>query len=128
MGQTKKQSHGLSERARFWRRHLQAWRKTALSQAEYCRRQDLSVAALGWWKRRLSGSAGSGRKRVKVTAPSAKQPCRRHAAGFLEVTLPENPGPLELMLPSGRTLRFDAAIRRESLTTILSVLRELELC
>ena len=128
MGQTRKASGDLSERGRFWQRHLQAWRKTALSQAEYCRRQDLSVAALGWWKRQLAGPTGSGRKMVKATVPSAKQKCRGDAAGFLEVTLPEKPGSLELVLTSGRTLRFAAGIGRESLTTILSVLRELELC
>jgi len=76
----------------------------------------------------LVGSAGSGRKRAKATRPSLRQKCRGDAAGFLEVTLPETPGPLELALTSGRTLRFAADIRRESLTTILSVLRELELC
>jgi len=128
MGQTKNPSGGMSERGRFWQRHLQAWRKTSLSQAEYCRRQNLSVAGLGWWKRRLAGSAGSGRKRGKATMPSYKQKCRGSAAGFLEVALPQNPGPLELALSSGRTLRFAAGIGRGSLTTILSVLRELELC
>jgi hypothetical protein len=128
MGQTKKPSGGMSERGRFWQRHLRAWRKTSLSQADYCRQQNLSVAAFGWWKRQLAGSAGSGRKKVQATMPSYKQKCRGGAAGFLEVALPKNPGPLELALSSGRTLRFDAGIGRESLTTILSVLRELELC
>lgn len=128
MGQTKRSTGGLSERGRFWQRHLQAWRKTSLSQAEYCRQQDLSLAAFGWWKRQLSGPAGSGRKFVTGRHPSWPAKRGEDAAGFLEVTLPANPGSLELVLTSGRTLRFAAGIGRESLTTILSVLRELELC
>ena len=128
MNQTKRSTGGLSERRRFWQRHVQAWRKTSLSQTQYCRRRGLPAAAFSWWKRRLAGSAGSERKRVKAAMSSSRHKCRGAAGGFLEVTLPENGGTLELGLTSGRTLRFDAGIRGESLTTILSVLQELELC
>jgi hypothetical protein len=87
----------------------------------------LSAAAFAWWKRHL-GSAGAGPKKAKASMPSSKHKCRGDVGGFLEVALPENGDGLELGLTSGRTLRFDAGIGRESLTTILSVLRELELC
>jgi hypothetical protein len=127
MVQTKRRSGGLSERGRFWQRHIVAWRKTSLSQAQYCRRHDLSAAAFGWWKRQL-GAVGFGPKKPKATTRSSKPKCRGAAGDFLEVALPDNGGTLELALSSGRTLRFDAGIRPESLTTILSVFRELELC
>ena len=127
MVQSKRLSDGLSERGRFWQRHLRAWRKTSLSQAQYCRRHNLSAAAFGWWKRRLS-STGVGPKKRKATALSAKSQRCGTVSDFLEVTLPEHGDTVELSLSSGRRLRFDAGIRAESLATILSVFRELELC
>ena len=127
MVQSKRLSDGLSERGRFWERHLRAWRKTSLSQAQYCRRHNLSAAAFGWWKRRLASTV-VGAKKPKVTKVSAKSKRCVTAGDFLEVMLPANSGAVELSLNSGRRLRFDAGIRAESLATILSVFRELELC
>ncbi len=33
-----------------WHRHLDRWQKSGLSQAEYCRRNDLSPAGFQWHK------------------------------------------------------------------------------
>jgi hypothetical protein len=43
----------LTERGRFWTKHLRQWVRSGLSQAEYCRQKRLSSPALGWWKRQL---------------------------------------------------------------------------
>ena len=44
----------LTERGRFWLRHLRQWQEAGGSQVQYCRQHDLSAAAFGWWKRRLN--------------------------------------------------------------------------
>ncbi|MBN1361617.1 MAG: hypothetical protein JW993_13545 [Sedimentisphaerales bacterium] len=44
----------LTERGRFWLRHLERWQPSGLSQVRYCREHQLSVAAFGWWKGQLS--------------------------------------------------------------------------
>ena len=36
--------------------HVQAFRRSGLSRAEYCRRQNISYHALTYWQRKLSGS------------------------------------------------------------------------
>lgn len=36
-----------------WRRHIEKWQNSGLSQAEYCRRNDLSANAFQWQKGRL---------------------------------------------------------------------------
>ena len=63
----------------FWSRHVGAWRKSGLTQREYCRRHKLLKGTLGYWSSILSreNRAGSdlvevGRTVVeaKATAPS----------------------------------------------------------
>lgn len=35
-----------------WRRHVNAWRESGLSQADYCRQQDLNPKTLSAWTQR----------------------------------------------------------------------------
>lgn len=51
-----KRQRQLTQRGRFWQKHLQQWRQSGLSQAQYCRQQRLSAPAFGWWKGRLSAA------------------------------------------------------------------------
>lgn len=37
----------------FWRKHVNAWRESGLSQAEYSRQAGIAVKILGYWKRKL---------------------------------------------------------------------------
>lgn len=39
---------------RQWQAHVQAFRRSGLSRAEYCRRQSISYHALTYWQRKLS--------------------------------------------------------------------------
>ena len=34
-----------------WRRHVKAWRKSGLSQADYCRQQNINPKTFSTWKR-----------------------------------------------------------------------------
>lgn len=45
---------------RQWQAHVQAFRRSGLSRAEYCRRQNISYHALGYWQRKLSGPGAVG--------------------------------------------------------------------
>lgn len=42
------------ERERFWQAHVSAWRRSGLSQREYCKRQELGEWSFSSWKRRLA--------------------------------------------------------------------------
>jgi len=45
---------------RFWGAHINAWSRSGLSIAEYCRRQGLSYHAFRYWKQKLDhGTVGS---------------------------------------------------------------------
>lgn len=41
------------ERRKFWQYHLNAWTLTGLSQAEYCRRNNLKANRFTYWKRKF---------------------------------------------------------------------------
>lgn len=42
-----------------WHHHLRAWTSSGLSQAEYCRRNQLSWRCFGYWKRKAARPAPS---------------------------------------------------------------------
>ena len=42
----------LKQKRTFWRTHITSWEKTDISQAEYCRRNELSSRSFGYWKKR----------------------------------------------------------------------------
>lgn len=58
------------ERERFWQAHLSAWRRSGLSQREYCRRQEIDEWSLSSWKRRLAKSSPDVVSFVPVTVTS----------------------------------------------------------
>ena len=47
-----------SERAGFWRDHVEGWRRSGQTQAAYCAEQGVSVKSLAYWLRRLRKAEG----------------------------------------------------------------------
>ncbi len=72
----------LTARGRFWQRHLQRWRQSGQSQAQYCRQQQLSEAAFGWWKGRLSAESSP-----RVKPKSLRDEIASKNSPFVELTL-----------------------------------------
>jgi hypothetical protein len=44
----------LQKKRQFWENHIQAWQQSGLSQAEYCRRNDLKNHRWWYWRKRIS--------------------------------------------------------------------------
>jgi len=106
-----------TERGRFWERHLQQWRQSGLSQAQYCRRHHLSAPAFGWWKGRLSAT--------DRPAP----PAGGKKSSFVELTLDgrEAPAPAgavvyEIVLSRQRSLRLGGSFEPERVRQLLQLL------
>jgi hypothetical protein len=51
-------SHQLDSRERrsFWENHIEQWQKSGLSQAAYCRRNQIKAHRFYYWRRRVSTS------------------------------------------------------------------------
>ena len=44
----------LAQKRRYWKKHVQAWRASGLPQAQYCRRYDLKVHCLVYWRKKFA--------------------------------------------------------------------------
>lgn len=42
-----------TENKKGWQHHIEEWKASGLSQAEYCRKNNLRSRGLGYWKRKL---------------------------------------------------------------------------
>jgi hypothetical protein len=45
-----------SEKATYWSEHIEACRRSGLSQGAYCRRHGLSQSSLSYWRKRLGAT------------------------------------------------------------------------
>jgi hypothetical protein len=114
-----------TSRKPFWQRHLRAWSRSGLTQADYCRQHQLSAPAFGWWKRKLEG-----KPRARKGSPTTKQtkPSDQPAVRFVEV----RPGSdveqggktavYEVLLSRGRAIRvghvFDPQVLKRLIATV----------
>ncbi|MBN4079278.1 hypothetical protein JYT26_01420 [Beggiatoa alba] len=53
----------------FWRRHIECWSQSKLSQKAYCLQQDLSFASFGYWRTRLNRKTKTRNKFISVNVP-----------------------------------------------------------
>lgn len=100
------------QKAAFWRRHVDAWRESGLSQAEYSRRHGVSVKALWYWKRRFEKEQNpSAAAPVIVAVQPSQLPPREKAYA-----------PLMLYLQSGLRVEvcgdFDPAVLAKLVRTV----------
>ena len=77
--------------AEFWRKHVDGWRASKLTQAEYCRRHKLSAGAFYHWKRRFLGQSEDAPCKTpdivaipvqQITVKEIQQPIILHASGY----------------------------------------------
>ena len=112
-----------TERGRFWERHLQQWRQSGLSQAQYCRQHRLSVPAFGWWKRRLSAARILGEQsKTKDTGVHKKRSFVELTLGGREAPAPAGAVVYEIVLSRQRGLRLGGSFEPERVRQLLELL------
>ena len=98
----------------YWVEHIEAWRASGVSRAEYCQTHELSRKTFGWWTWRLD------QERREPLAPEAPR--------FLRVELSEaavaDPVDqrIEIALPGGVAVRVDREFDAEAPHRVLTVL------
>ena len=80
--QSRKESR--PEKRRKWAGHIQAWRGSGKSQAQYCREQGLSSKLFYYWKNKYNGNRGS--DGVKLV-PIEMHPIRIHTSTTITSSL-----------------------------------------
>ena len=111
MGQTSAQGEA------YWRVHVEAWRASGQSRADYCTAHGLSRKTFGWWAWRLD----------RQGRPAPADP----AAHFLPVEIAEVPDEggaaavearIEIALPDGVRVRVGRGVDGEALRRVLGAL------
>jgi len=65
------------DRRRQFKEHMRRWRNSGLTQAEYCRRNELKWSTFHYWRKRLQDSATAVTLvRVPVSKNLGRQPCQ----------------------------------------------------
>ena len=111
----------MTERARYWRRHVDRWERSGLSQAAYCRRHRLKAVAFGWWKRKLALEAvhtpGRGASTNSVSS-------RSQGADFVEVgTLSLGMAAYEIILSRDLVIRLGADFDADKVSQLVAAVR-----
>lgn len=52
MSEESKEVH-YQDKQSFWEPHIRGWKESGISQADYCRDQELNIRVFGYWKRKL---------------------------------------------------------------------------
>ena len=95
-----------------WQAHLFAQAKSGLSRSEYCRRQEISYHAFGYWRRKLSKTGGNNVALVPITIQA--EPRRVIGYGCA--------ADLTLVLPGSMSIAVGDNFSGATLTRLLNVL------
>lgn len=102
----------------FWRMAIETWQASGLSIRQFCKNEGLSEPQFYSWRKKLAGDSTEHDEKNEPGPPS-----------FIEVAIPkDNHAAVELLLTSGSTLKIPAGIDAKTLTTIISVLHQTNLC
>ena len=118
MAKSNSSAAGRQRRER-WRELLGRWRASGLTQAAFCRQEQIHVWQFAWWKKRLGADRviGQGRRTrqsrgIASVEIAASAMAGQHDPQFVPVQVVASPptGDLELTLRGGRVLRFGADV------------------
>lgn len=107
------------DQKQFWQMAIETWKSSGLSVRRFCKQEGLSEPSFYSWRKKLTSVQPSEADKVKA-GPSEP---------FIRVSLPaETPDGLELVFSTGNTLRMRRGVDRQTLTDVISVLQEANLC
>lgn len=96
---------------KLWQAHVRAWRKSGLSQNEYCRRNQLSSSQFSYWKKNLRQQAKSSVSFVPVPV---------HAPDLQSASGGDDSG-LTIFLDNGIRIRLNNDFTAATLTKVVAV-------
>jgi hypothetical protein len=109
-------------RERFWRRTIRDQQRSGLSVRDFCLREGLKDGAFRWWRQEL-------RRRDQGPSIASRGERTEAAPAFLsvrvvdtEVVAPRPVPPIEIVLPTGPTIRVSSGFDPRTLGHVLAVL------
>jgi hypothetical protein len=109
--------------AEHWRRLVEGWPASGLTQAQYCERHGISIASLHRWRERLAGE----RRSVAVperrrAAPDAVQLVPVQLRG--EPAMGQRCTQVRIVFPDGVRVELSAGVDAATLREVMALLRE----
>ncbi len=103
----------MTRRANHWAKLVESWKRSGLSQVEFCRRRGVKAVTFAWWKRQLQGPGGHAPKRGR----SGKGP-----GPFVEVRLAgaSSSWAYEVVLAGGRSIRVPSQFDPQILSSLIT--------
>ncbi len=122
----KHRSSRSQSREAYWRKVLDEWSRSGLTQAAFCRKRAIPVWSFRWWKRELprrrpvTATVKGQRKQVssKQRSEHPSQPA------FLPVRIAPASVLLEIVLINGRVIRVPSGCDLEAIGKLASVLEQ----
>jgi hypothetical protein len=112
---TKNWKNRCEEKTTLWLAHVEAWRKSGGSQAEYCRKNGLNHHQFGYWKKKYTDKEKSAQCSAFVAIPVQHR----------QASTPEQSDSGVMVKVSGITIqlatRFSAADFRRAVTVLQEV-------
>ena len=109
-----------TDQQQFWRMAIETWKTSGLSVRQFCANEKLTEASFYAWRKKLTGDDNEEKKQ------DTPKPCEPE---FIEVAITQNnPAAIEFFLTSGNTLKIPVGVDAKTLTTVISVLHQTNLC
>jgi hypothetical protein len=113
-------------REKFWRRTIRQQQPSGLTVRAFCLREELKDGAFRWWRQAL---ARRDREASAMTRADRDGKPTEAAPAFLPVRLidldavsPQSTPPIEIVLPTGSTVRVPSGFDPRTLGEVLAVL------
>ncbi len=116
----------MTERASQWRRRLNQWERSGLSQAAFCRRHGLKAVTFGWWKRKLGTASASSQARGRGGSRASSGPGRGSTpdANFVEVAMTSaDAAAYEVVLSGDLVLRLPVDFDPDKVSQLVAALK-----
>lgn len=69
----------------YWERHQKRWKKSGITQAEYCRKERIALSSFSNWRNRLAQVTPESIDFIKVQPSFQSETCNE---GFIELVMP----------------------------------------
>jgi len=98
----------------YWKRHIDSWQSSGLSQTEYCRQHDLKDHLFVYWKKRI------------VAPETAAKFVSLNLGSISENRAPQPACPLRLVVSNGLKVEVDAGFDPQLLRQLIIAVRGLQ--
>ena len=101
------------QKREYWKRHIDSWQESGLSQSQYCRQHDLKDHLFFYWKKRI------------IKSETAAKFVSLNLGSVFKTGVPKPSCPLRLIIFNGFKIEVDAGFDPQLLKQLIIALRGL---